>query len=392
MSTPETTVAAPEERIGNHKVHSAAMLLPLIQDEEFDALVEDIRAHGLHEPIWLHAEDGSIVDGRNRYRACLKAGVEPRFRTLDGQESVVEFVMSANVTRRHLNETQKALLANTVEPLLAAEARQRQREHGGTAPGKTKTLSISGCSVSQGKSAHFAAKLAGVSQATVERAKKLLQAAKQDAQAKALLTEAEAGRTTVVHALRILQKAAVTEAAKLPSNKYRVIYADPPWKYGDQLTEAYGGTEYHYPAMSIAELRALPVAGLAETNAVLFLWVTAPLLKDAFSVIEAWGFEYKTQFVWDKVSHNMGHYSSVRHENLLVAVRGSCTPDVPKLYDSVVSIERTTHSRKPLEFRRMIETLYPFGRRIELFAREKVEGWEAWGNQHDATAAPEGAA
>ena len=235
--------------------------------------------------------------------------------------------------------------------------------------------------MSQGKSAHFAAKLAGVSQATVERAKKLLQAAKQDPQAKALLTEAEAGRTTVVHALRTLQKAAVTKAAKLPSDKFRVIYADPPWKYGDQLTESYGATEYHYPTMTLAELCALPIMDLAEDNSVLFLWLPSPMWESASPVMKAWGFEYKASFVWDKVKHNMGHYNSVRCEYLLVAARGSCTPDVPKLYDSVVSIERTTHSRKPPEFRRMIETLYPYGRRIELFAREKAEGWEAWGNQ-----------
>ena len=376
---PKTPVAPPEERIGGYRVRPLASLLPLVQGKEFDALVEDVRANGLHEPIWLHP-DGSILDGRNRMRACLEAGVEPRFRTWDEKGSEVDFVLSANLLRRHLNETQQALLVNTVEPFLAAEARQRRREHGGTAPGKKKTLSISGCSVSQGKSAHFAAKLAGVSQATVERAKKLLQAAKQDPQAKALLTEAEAGRTTVVHALRTLQKAAVTKAAKLPSDKFRVLYADPPWKYGDQLTEAYGATEYHYPAMSIAELCALPVADLADENAVLFLWVTAPMVLEAAPVIRAWGFSYRAMFVWDKVKHNMGHYNSVRHELLLVATRGSCTPDVVKLYDSVVSIERTTHSTKPAEFRDMIDALYPHGKRLELFAREKVKGWEVWGN------------
>jgi N6-adenosine-specific RNA methylase IME4 len=132
--------------------------------------------------------------------------------------------------------------------------------------------------------------------------------------------------------------------------------------------------------MTLDELCALPVADLAADNAVLFLWVTTPLLESAFPVIRAWGFVYKTLFVWDKVKHNVGNYNSVRQELLLVATRGSCTPDVPKLYDSVVTIERTEHSVKSPEFRRMIETLYPYGNRLELFARKKAAGWQTWGN------------
>ena len=161
--------------------------------------------------------------------------------------------------------------------------------------------------------------------------------------------------------------------------KYRVIYADPPWSYNDkQNIEMLGGAEKHYLTMPLDEICKLPVP--AEDNAVLFIWVTSPMLEDSFKVINAWGFKYKTSFVWDKVAHNMGHYNSVRHEFLLICTRGSCTPDVAKLFDSVVSIERTEHSRKPKEFRDMIDTLYPIGNRLEMFAREAPEGWDVWGN------------
>lgn len=163
--------------------------------------------------------------------------------------------------------------------------------------------------------------------------------------------------------------------------KYRIIYADPPWKYGDKLIEGYGAAEHHYPVMSIEELNTLPIRELAEDDAVLFLWATSPLLQEAFEVIKSWGFEYKASFVWDKVKHNFGHYNSVRHEFLLVCTRGSCTPDAMELFDSVQSIERTDHSTKPEEFRRIIDTLYTHGKRIELFARREVEGWERWGNE-----------
>jgi N6-adenosine-specific RNA methylase IME4 len=98
-------------------------------------------------------------------------------------------------------------------------------------------------------------------------------------------------------------------------------------------------------------------------------------------VIRAWGFTYKAAFIWDKIKHNMGHYNSVRHELLLICTRGSCQPDVQTLFDSVQSIERTRHSAKPAEFRTIIDTIYPHGPRLELFARTTAEGWDAHGNQ-----------
>ena len=177
----------------------------------------------------------------------------------------------------------------------------------------------------------------------------------------------------------------------IPEGEYRVIYADPPWKYGDErgglgsTKSNYGPAEHHYPTMSIKELCELDVGGLAHDDAVLFLWVPSPLLQNAFPVIKAWGFSYKSSFVWDKVSHNFGNYNSVRHEFLLICTRGSCLPDSDKLKDSVVSIEKSRkHSEKPELFRELIDEMYSGGPRIELFARTEIEGWDAWGDEVEA--------
>lgn len=169
--------------------------------------------------------------------------------------------------------------------------------------------------------------------------------------------------------------------ASLPTGKYRVIYADPPWSYGNNLPGESTEPRDHYPTMPLEEICELNVRSMRAENAVLFLWATSPLLPEAFEVIRAWGFTYKTSFVWDKVAHNVGHYNSVRHELLLVATHGACSPDVPTLFDSVVSEERTEHSRKPETFRQIIDAIYPYGDRIELFARRQVEGWKAYGNE-----------
>ena len=169
-------------------------------------------------------------------------------------------------------------------------------------------------------------------------------------------------------------------------DKYRIFYADPPWKYGEEQHSYFEEKQHtvladHYPSMSIKELCELPINKITAKDAVLFLWVTSPLLEECFPVIKAWGFKYKTSMVWDKISHNVGNYVSVRHEFLLICTRGACTPDNVKLFDSVQTIERTDHSEKPEEFRKIIDTIYPYGKRIELFARKKTDKWDVWGNE-----------
>jgi N6-adenosine-specific RNA methylase IME4 len=190
-------------------------------------------------------------------------------------------------------------------------------------------------------------------------------------------------------AYRQMKKDEVADkVAALPDDIFSVIYADPPWKYGDGRTGdrmTATGAEHHYPTMSLEELKALGVPSLVADDSVLFLWATSPLLPDGLELAKAWGFTYKGAFIWDKVKHNLGHYNSVRHEFLLICTRGSCTPEHTQLFDSVQSIERAEHSVKPEEFRRIIETLYPSGRKIELFRRgDTPEGWAAWGNEHAA--------
>jgi N6-adenosine-specific RNA methylase IME4 len=197
-----------------------------------------------------------------------------------------------------------------------------------------------------------------------------------------------AKETTLAQARRAVRRTTM-RAAPLPDGKYRVLYADPPWHYGNSGvindSDGYGHAERHYPPLTIAELCALDVASLAADNAVLFLWVTSPLLAECWPVIKAWGFTYKASLVWDKVDHNFGHYVSVRHELLLLCTRGSCLPDHPTpMPDSVLTIPRSSiHSQKPEAFRQLIDQLYDGGAdaKLELFARAAAPGWSTWGNE-----------
>jgi N6-adenosine-specific RNA methylase IME4 len=188
--------------------------------------------------------------------------------------------------------------------------------------------------------------------------------------------------------IRAARRRRVLEGQATLTGMYRVIYADPPWLYGDSGPTADGSlgkSERHYPGMTIDELCRLPVAAHCTPHAVLFLWTTAPFLMmnpGPREVLEAWGFDYKTGLVWDKVFGNFGHYVHVAHEHLLICTRGSCLPDEPIPSPSSVYHERRSsiHSEKPAGVRKLIEQLYTTGPYLELFGREPVPGWSVFGN------------
>ena len=172
-----------------------------------------------------------------------------------------------------------------------------------------------------------------------------------------------------------------------PDRKFSVIYADPPWSYNDKMRGHGQGAETHYETQSLAWITALPVQDLAAKDAVLFLWTTSPLLPEAFEVITAWGFKYKTvAFVWAKQTvngkwaYNLGRWTMGSTELCLLATRGRPQRSERNVKQLVIA-ERTKHSRKPDEVRQRIVTLMGDVPRIELFGRERTEGWEVWGNE-----------
>lgn len=163
--------------------------------------------------------------------------------------------------------------------------------------------------------------------------------------------------------------------------KFHCIYADPPWKYGNQATRA--STDNHYPTMTVAEICDLPVKELAEEKAVLFLWTTNGFLRESFDVMDAWGFEFKSTMVWVKPQMGIGNYVRNAHEFLMIGSRGGMRTD-GKSQISWINTRRGKHSKKPQEFRQVIEKMAP-GPRLELFARETSPGWCVWGNEVERT-------
>lgn len=168
--------------------------------------------------------------------------------------------------------------------------------------------------------------------------------------------------------------------------KFKIIYADPPWRY--ECKNIQGAAENHYPTMSIEELCALPVSEVADRDCTLFLWATFPMLPEALRLIRAWGFSFKTvAFVWLKRNrksptwfYGLGRWTRGNAEICLLATRGKPKRQSAKVHQFIIApIEQ--HSKKPDETREKIVELMGDLPRVELFARQKTAGWAAWGNE-----------
>lgn len=171
------------------------------------------------------------------------------------------------------------------------------------------------------------------------------------------------------------------------TKKYQVIYADPAWKYDSQgspcLPENRPETtrpEYYYPTMELEDMKKLPIKEISEKDCVLFMWATTPMMPEAFELMEAWGFKYKTMITWVKINATQtGYWFKTCTEHLLVGIKGNV-----KAFRSPVknyyNWKREKHSVKPKFFYTLIESLN-LNPKIELFARDRREGWDTWGNQ-----------
>jgi N6-adenosine-specific RNA methylase IME4 len=164
----------------------------------------------------------------------------------------------------------------------------------------------------------------------------------------------------------------------LPRGHFGCVYADPPWQYGNQGTRA--ATDNHYGTMSIDDLCEMPVSDLVADDAHLHLWTTNAFVREAFRLIDAWGFEYRSMFVWVKPQMGIGNYWRVSHEIMLLGIRGNAKRFNDKSLKSWVEASRTKHSAKPESVRGMIEKA-SHGPYLELFGRQEVPGWTVFGNQ-----------
>ena len=182
------------------------------------------------------------------------------------------------------------------------------------------------------------------------------------------------------------------------NKKYSTIYADPPWRFENRTGKM--APEHkrlnRYSTMSLEEIEALPISKIAADKSHLYLWVPNALLPDGLKVMEKWGFQYKSNLIWEKVrkdgypdGRGVGFYFRNVTEILLFGIRGdnNRTLDPARSQVNLIRSMKREHSRKPDEFVQLIQACSP-GPYIELFARGNREGWDMWGNQADESYEP----
>lgn len=345
--------------------------------DEYAALKADIAESGLLEPLLTF--DGKIIDGRNRYQACVELNITPKVERWVGNEAaLVPFVVSMNLKRRHLNAGQLAGVALAIEEYEAIAAKFRV----GGRPKKDDKKPVPNLVPVSGKSVVKAAKATGASKTNVINAKRL------KAEAPDLFNEMMAGNTKIGKAVREADKrkrqeereARSAEPLKPLTGHFDLILADPPWRYDFSKDDA-DQIENHYPTEPLAEIANHLPEGIAE-NAALLLWATAPKLVEAMELMQLWGFTYRTHAIWDKEKIGMGYWFRGQHELLLIGVRGNFSPPAPE--DRVPSVFREArgkHSKKPSCVYEWIEQAFPFAVKLEMYARTPREGWACWGNE-----------
>ena len=358
-------------------------LIPPLTNDEREQLEENILQEGIRDALVVW--EGILIDGHNRYAIAQKHNlpydtIEKHF---DNREDVKRWIILNQFGRRNLSAYDRSILALKLKPIIAEKAKERQDLGLKSDEGSRTDVQLG--------------KLAGVGKDTIRKVEKI--EAKATPQVKA---DIQSGKISINQAYQTVRreekkqevKKRIDDYAKVqtgvidiekPKKKYNIIYADPPWQYWESGNK---NQALHYTTMSVDDICKLPVKDIADNDCVLFLWVTYPILEEAFKVIRAWGFTYSTAaFVWIKKNKiadtpfiGCGAWTRANSELCLLATKGK----IQRLDASISQIIESPieeHSKKPDITRELIEKLVGKLPRVELFCRNAAEGWDVWGNE-----------
>jgi len=395
--------------------HPFANIFPLLENTDLGDLAKDIAAYGLREKVKLL--DGQILDGRNRYRAAISARVlngddgaedHPAFferfvRELDGDP--LAYVISRNLKRRHLNESQRAFVAAKLATLQQGRPPEKSANLRDLKPSTTPITQPSAAltlNVSERLVQHAAVvRREGTPelQRAVEQGHLAVSAAAQATKLGAdtqreIATAAEAGRANVVRTVikqEVRAKRERMTGLAMPEGLFGVIVEDFEWDYEVYSRETgmdrhaanhYETADSAHTPEEIVE-RTRDRFACAAPDCVLFMWAPAPHLVIATDVMRLRGFKYVSNAVWRKDRIVTGHWFRFRHEHLLVGTKGSVPCPAPgKQWESVIDQPLGEHSAKPEAILELVEQYFPTWRKIELNCRGAGrEGWAVWGNE-----------
>ncbi len=330
-------------------------------------LEASIRDVGLLHPVVVD-DSNNLIAGLRRLEACRRLGwTKVPVRRVNLTE-ILKGQFHENAVRKDFTVSEIVAVKRMLEPTVREKAVKRQGRPG---------LPRSAESAEHGETRDIVADYAGVSHDTLAKAERLVEAAEKDpARFGPTLERVDSGQISPNYALSMIRRAESASPAPVPpEGEYDVIYANLPWPDESRLR----GDAVHDRTMRIEDMARLKPP--ASSDAVLFLWATNPKLTDALSLMEAWGFRYRTNMVWVKDKTETGRYFCNMHELLLVGSRGDMrAPPEHTRAPSVLSATRYGQSGKPEEVYGLIEAMYPGRRYLEMFANGNGrKAWASWG-------------
>lgn len=364
------------------QLHKDYDMIPDMQESEYRFFVADVKNRGVQVPIEI--EGTTILDGRHRWKAAKECGLKSipvREVKLNG-ESSTHYMLKAAVERRHLTDHQRAMMA-------AMYAKQNPKPMGGD----------HGNQYTGGKPAHGggvathvpaaqseAAALMGVTPKAVDRAARVLSANKK------LAEQVKSGKVKLGFAAKqVAHRKSVARAKTItiPEGEFGVIVIDPPWPYSQVFGKSddpqspdkrSAGDDRRavspYPEMSMADLAAMRLP--AATDCIIWLWTTNRFMRQAYALLDTWGFQEKTILTWIKPRIGLGDWLRNCTEHCILATRGHPVV-ILKNQSTALLAGQAEHSSKPAEFFQLVENLCVSEKRLEMFARKKRKGWEVHG-------------
>lgn len=376
------------------EIHPAAAEFPLLPEPRLNELADDIRRNGQLDPIRLY--DGQIIDGRNRYRACEMLGIEPRTENLPADIDPYAYVWSLNGERRDLTQDQRYLIWKSCnEKSEAWQAKQRRirdeanrkrsEKQAGVpkAEAKERRATTSGTTLPPPqRSSTAAAEASKTNRGAVERMDWLSRESPE------LAEKVKLGELPAATAIREAKRKAIvakledvsTKEVKAAEGVYDVIVLDPPWPMQKIERDVRPNqSEFDYPVMQEDELASMDIPAAADCH--VWLWTTHKFLPMAFRLLDAWELKYVCTFVW----HKPGGFQPVglpqyNCEFALYARKGSPQFVETKSLKVCFEAARGAHSEKPEPFYEMVRRVTA-GRRLDMFNRRQIEGFDGWGKE-----------
>lgn len=373
----------------NYEYHELANLFPMMEQSQYEDLVADIKENGLIESIILH--EGKILDGRNRYNACIDSNVVPNFVEYEGEDAL-SYVISLNLNRRHLNESQRAMIGARLANM---KGRRKVDEFshfsnkdasdklnvGIDSVKKAKKVQKEGIedlqkSVEAGKVSVSAAS----DIATLDKEEQEVIVAKGEDEILKMAKEIRAKKSEIRKAERIADIIKQTEDIKnLDINfdkSYSCIVIDPPWGYGTEYDPNGRRAANPYPEMTLEQIKDIKLP--TTDDCVLWLWTTHKFMRHSFDIIDTWGFRDVSILTWKKDRIGLGSWLRSQSEFCIMCVKGSPVVNLSN-QSTVIEGRLREHSRKPDEFYSMVNSLC-VGTKLDYFSRQQRNGWDTFGN------------